>query len=168
MNLSWNDRLALLNHFKPSEEVACKVFDVTPGELKTARQLEAAKTFQATKNIDTAKYANLFSEGNVMTTTQTQQPTATSFTKPETATKRVVAAPKKRGRKGDKIQHALLAVPSKPMPVSDFITKHGVSLAVLRQAKRFVAAYGDDFAKKVGTVNVRQDKTTKELMIWKS
>jgi hypothetical protein len=42
-----------------------------------------------------------------------------------------------------------------------------VSLAVLRQAKRFISNMTPDEAAVVGKVVVKQDKDTKILMIWR-
>lgn len=178
-NLSWGDRFALIDFYKPSDDQVCAAFGVTRDELDTARTLRAAGTFVATKNMDVQKYTSVFSvptqltnqpKGIVMTPSKT--PTATSHapadvsTKPETASK-PIKVPKKRGRKGDKILKALTSVPKTQMPVDQFIQQHDVSLAVLRQAKRFVASLDPTQAQQIGRINVRQDKTTKKLMIWR-
>jgi viroplasmin and RNaseH domain-containing protein len=92
--------------------------------------------------------------------------TATTHAKPETATKKV-KEPQKRGRKGDKITVALTAIPLVPVSVDSFINQYGVSLAVLRQSKRFIAKLDTATQASIGQVNVRQDKTTKQLMIWR-
>lgn len=76
-------------------------------------------------------------------------------------------AAKKRGRKGSKIQQALLAVPKSPVNINSFMTQHGVSLAVLRQSKRFVAGLDPAVQERIGTVHVKQDKSTKTLTIWR-
>lgn len=170
LSVSWPERFALLEHFKPSDSEACATFGVTPDELSTARDLLKAGTFMVSKSLDVNKYASYFSvpsTPNTIATTPTATPTATTFAKPESATKKP-HVPKKRGRKGDKIQNALLAVPSTPVEIATFMQEQGVSLAVLRQAKRFASVHGDQFVQQVGTINVRQDKTTKKLMIWKS
>lgn len=176
--LSWADRFALMDHFNPSDDQACAILSVTPNELSTARELRAAGTFAPNTGLNVNDFAEHFANSptaNASTPTvpapattaaPTKKPAAESFVKPESAGKRA-AVPKKRGRKGDKIQQALLAVPKQPVPIETFMQTHGVSLAVLRQAKRFAAQHGDEFAKTVGTVNVRQDKATKVLMIWK-
>jgi len=85
---------------------------------------------------------------------------------PETATKRV-KPPQKRGRKGNNIITALLAVSLFPEPAQEFAEKHGVSIAVLRQSKRFISAMEPSIANIIGKINVRQDKETKVLMIWR-
>jgi hypothetical protein len=53
------------------------------------------------------------------------------------------------------------------MSINAFMQQHGVSLAVLRQSKRFLAKLDPSVATKIGTIKVRQDKATKELMIWR-
>lgn len=169
-NFSWADRFALLDHYSPSDETACEVLGVTADELSTAKQLRAAGTFAPNKKLNVAEYNHLFAAQPVNVAPAVQPPvmTQTVHTKPQTATKRSVATPKKRGRKGEKIQHALLAVPSSPVPIETFMADHDVSLAVLRQAKRFAKVHGAEFEAKVGTINVRKDKATNQLMIWKS
>lgn len=179
-HLSWSDRFALVDHFAPSDEAICSAFNLTNDELATARQLRSSGTFTASKTLDCTSYAGIFDGTTATVSTTTAGPARTSHTNPtnkggatvhtnlpETATKRV-KAPQKRGRKGDKITVALLAAPTTPMPVDAFMKQHGVSLAVLRQAKRFVEKLDADTRAKVGKVVVKQDKTTKQLMIWKT
>lgn len=100
------------------------------------------------------------------TQTTHRMPTATVHAKPESASKRV-KEPQKRGRKGDKIVKAFSAVPTTQTPIDQFIAEHGVSLAVLRQSKRFLAAMDPAIAASIGKINVRQDKATHQLMIWR-
>lgn len=172
-NLSWGERFALIDHFQPSDSQICSVFNLTQAELDTARQLRAAGTFATVSNIDTSKYANLFSTTTTtntspVSTSNTKASTATIHVRPETATKKsVVKVPQKRGRKGDKIAKALQSVPQTPVPVAEFVKQHNISLAVLRQSKRFLATLSPDVAKTIGKINVRQDKTSKQLMIWR-
>lgn len=192
-NLSWNDRFALIDHFMPSDAQTCAVFGLTQDELDTARDLRAAGTFTGSPNFDYAPYVDAFAaayvppSGSVPTIANSGKPpalavtkadmdgklvptaiksTATVHARPETATKRV-KTPQKRGRKGDKITKALLAVPTTPVPVDQFGKTHGVSLAVLRQSKRFMEGMDAATASLIGKVNVRQDKNTKRLMIWR-
>lgn len=167
MNISWSDRFALMDHFKPSDEQACAAFGLTKDELDTARSMAAAGTFRATKNLDIARYAHVFTtDGSSPVATVPPTPGPTSVAKPESATKRV-KVPQKRGRKGDKIAIALQAVPLTSVPVDQFIAQYGVSLAVLRQSKRFMTKLDPAVAAKIGKVNVRQDKATKQLVIWR-
>jgi hypothetical protein len=88
--------------------------------------------------------------------------------RPETATKKVVVkVNQKRGRKGNKITSAFLAVTNEPIAVDRFVMQHGVSLAVLRQSKRFIEQMSEEDVAKVGKIVVKQNKETKTLMIWR-
>lgn len=162
--LSWNDRFALIDHFKPTDEDICKVFGVTTSELDTARNLRKTGAIVPTPNIDVNSYTKLF--GNIKSTQKrssgatTVKKTSTNQEKPLTATK-PIKPPKKRGRKGDNIVKAFKAIPSTPTPVQEFAKNNGVSVAVLRQSKRF------DTTGTSGKVYVKKDKNTKTLMIWR-
>jgi hypothetical protein len=165
-HLSWSDRFALVDHYSPSDEAIQKCFGITADELQTARQLRDAGTFVASKTVDVASYKGIFDatdSGPIVAS----KGGATVHTKPETATKRA-KQPQKRGRKGDNIAKALMSAPTSPMPVTDFMAKHGVSLAVLRQAKRFISKMDPETQAKIGSVKVKQDRATKTLMIFKA
>lgn len=171
--LSWNDRFALIDHFKPSDAQICSAFAVDQTELDTARTLRASGTFTANPQLDVAKYPNVFAAGDGVgdAISATNAPTAkkskaTVHTKPESATKKTKPT-LKRGRKGDKIQRAFQAVTTTPVSVTSFMKEHDVSLAVLRQSSRFLSKMEPAVAKKIGKINVRQDKTSKQLMIWR-
>jgi len=176
--MSWNDRFALINHYNPTDDVICTAFGVDKSELDTARGLLATGSFAANPQLDTSKYSNVFASiggGAGMTPavagTKGQAPvgkkaSATIHAKPESATKKV-KVPQKRGRKGDKIHRALQAVTTTPVAVDSFLKQYGVSLAVLRQSKRFLEKMDPTVAKKIGKINVRQDKSSKQLMIWR-
>lgn len=177
LNVSWPAKFALMDHFNPSDAEACEVFEVSQAELDTARNLRAVGTLASDHHFDVSKYANVFTTASTNnTSSQTvhsitkgdtmSKTTATVHTKPETATKKV-KEPQKRGRKGDKIAIALTSIPTTPVPVDTFISQYGVSLAVLRQSKRFIQKLDPAVQAEIGHVNVRQDKTTKQLMIWK-
>lgn len=170
---SWADRFALIDHFKPSESQICAAFGLTPAEYQTAAGMRAAGTFAANAGLDVAKYADVFNASGptaVSTSTAVVKPqkgaSSSVHAKPESASKRV-KVPQKRGRKGDKIATALAAVPTTQVSVDTFMQQHGVSLAVLRQSKRFIAKLDPAVAATIGKINVRQDKTTKQLMIWR-
>jgi len=173
-NLSWGERFALIDAYTPTDDQITAAFGLSQDELNTARTLRASGTFAASSQIDTSKYAGVFAAGNSIqpsTTTSAikTKGTATVHTKPETATKKTAQpkVPQKRGRKGNKIVSALQSVPTAPVPVADFIKQYGVSLAVLRQSKRFIEALDPTVAQTIGKVNVKQDKATKQLMIWR-
>ena len=171
MTMSWPDRLALIDHFNPADTHICAVFKVTPDELKTARELRDVGTLIPTANIDATKFNEMFSadakiEVAIKPTAMVKTTTATTHSKPETASKKV-KEPKKRGRHGNNISTALLAIPSSQVSAEDFCKKHNISLAVLRQSKRFIKTMEPTAQVTVGKVNVRQDKTTKVLMVWR-
>lgn len=171
--LSWADRFALIDAYQPSDEAVCSTFNLTLDELSTARQLRSAGTLGVSTNFDTTKFGNPFAatNANASTTSKKSAPTvhvnATDTSMPVSATKTVKAA-KKRGRKGNKIQQAFLAVPEVPVSVDEFCKQHNVSVAVLRQSKRFMAKMDSATCQFIGEVTVRQDKSTKTLMIWKT
>jgi len=166
--LNWSDRFALIDKYKPADETICSALDVTQDELDTARDLRSAGNFKAASEIKIDDYASLMSKAP--TKTKAKVPTATTHTKaktkkekadtPTTATK-PVREPKKRGRKGSKIANAFMAIPSEPVSAEEFIAEHSVSLAVLRQSRRFDKSGLD------GQVRVKQDKETKTLMVWR-
>ena len=159
--LNWNERFALIDTYNPTDEQIVRAFNVTTAELSTARQLRSAGSLSASRDIDPSQYSNIF-DG----TTPAADATVTSTkradvrTAPLTATKRTLA-PKKRGRKGTKIQEAFKSIPAAPIAVEDFARQYGVSVPVLRQSKRF------DTAPDLGTVRVKVSKETGKLMIWR-
>lgn len=173
--MSWADRFAMIDHYKPTDAQICVAFGLSQDELDTARTLRQAGSFRASPNLDVAKYANVFTGDTVQVATavntstsfgKTKPGSATTHTMPETASKRI-RPPQKRGRKGDKISRALMAVPTTQTPVETFMAEHDVSLAVLRQSKRFIEKLDADVQATIGQINVRQDKATKTLMIWR-
>lgn len=168
--LNWNDKLALIDYYKPDDQTICKTFGVTQDELDTARAMKQNGTFTPTKDIDYSSYSNMFSGDNVTSTTKPEVTSSTSSTvklptvdpkqPPQTATK-ASKVPKKRGRKGSKIQKAFVAIPNVPTEAETFANKNQVSIAVLRQSKRF------DKNPELGSVKVKKDKETGNLMIWR-
>ena len=177
--LNWNDRFALMDHYTPSDADACSAFGVTQTELDTARDMRAAGAFTATPDVDVKSYQNMFAAKSVTTATASKKSasksstttskksgstsvtkTKTTTAKPETATKKPKEL-KKRGRKGDRIAKAFAAIPATPVPVDKFASDNNVSLAVLRQSKRF------DKSPEMGNVHVKKDKTSGSLMIWR-
>ena len=171
--LSWSDRFALIDKYKPSDEVICEKLDVSQDELDTARDLRRAGNFKAKVEINVGNYAKMLSGSTKPVTVKTEN--ATSHAKPVTKTKAktpVASTPttatkpvrelKKRGRKGSKIANAFVAVPREAVSAESFIAEHNVSLAVLRQARRF------DKSGLNGSVCVKQDKVTKTLMVWRA
>ncbi len=165
---TWNDRLTLINHYKPTDEQACEAFNISQSELDVARNQLKSGVFSLSSNLDVSSYDSLFANTSTdtSTVTTTKAPTRTKPTvtstkvAPETATAKV-REKAKRGRKGDKIIKAFSEIPAAPTPAEDFAKQYGVSIAVLRQSKRF------DPTENTGTVKVKKDKTSKTLMIWR-
>lgn len=169
--LSWNDRLTLINHYNPTDHVATQAFGISQSELDVARIQLKAGIFSLSNDLDVDSYGHLFASATPTTdgdstATSTKSPvrrtgaTSTNGAAPETATKALREA-KKRGRKGDKILKAFTSIPASPVAAEEFAKSHGVSIAVLRQSKRF------DTTNTAGTVRVKKDKGTKTLMIWR-
>lgn len=169
--MPWSERFALIEHFRPTDPQICSAFGLSLDELNTARSLLGAGSLFVSKKLKLDTYPNIFTEEAIASPTisvarTTVGPGATKHQMPETAGRRH-REPQKRGRKGSKISNALMAVPMERMPVDDFIRQHDVSLAVLRQSRRFIETLPDDVRNSFGTVHVRQDKTSKTLMIWR-
>lgn len=168
-NLNWPGRLALLKAYSPSDADACRVLGVSKDELKTARDLEQVGTLVADSTLDTSGYRELFAQpsaGIVNPKTRTAPDSVVrddSKKQPPMSATKKVPAPKKRGRKGDRIARAFAAIPSEPVNVEDFRNSldDTVSVAVLRQSKRF------DDSGVAGSVRVKKDKASGNLMIWR-
>jgi hypothetical protein len=162
--LSWNDRFALIDQFKPTTATVLTVFNVTSNEYEVACNLRRTGTFTASKNLDYNSYASAFSSNFSIHKTMTTKPEVQSIIKPnteqpQTATKKL---PAKRGRKGNNIVTAFGKVPSAPINAVTFAKEHKVSIAVLRQSKRF------DPQPETGIIKVKKDKNTGNLMIWRA
>lgn len=156
-SLSWNQRFALIDAYTPTDSQICDTFGVSSDELSTAREMRKAGTLTPSKDLDVNKYNGIFSTTTPASTTHSR-PDATS--KPETASMRAKEA-KKRGRKGDKIQTAFAAIPGTPVVADQFVKQYNISMAVLRQSKRF------DKTGLTGLIRVKKDKATKSLMVWR-
>lgn len=162
-NLGWGERLAVVDHFGLNDKQATAALGVTQDELSTARELATAGTITIADDVDFAQYESELSTKKTTAKTATATTTSKSATEsvtPVTATK-PEREPKKRGRKGDKIKNAFLAIPTEPTDAEEFITTHGISMNVLRQGKRF------DTSGLEGTVHVRKSKDTGILMVWR-
>ena len=158
--MSWNDRFALIDFYKPSLEQITKFLEVTSDELEFATEMRQNGYFEASSDLDVNKYDGIFTGTMV-------EPEVTD--KPITATKKFkIKVKKKRGRKGDKITSAFAAIPTTPVDVISFSKQYGISVPVLRQSKRFLSNMDQEFVKSIGTINVRKDKVTKKLVIWRS
>lgn len=173
--LNWNDRFALIDYYKPTDAEVCTIFGVSNDELSTARNMRNTGVITATNNIDVGSYGKMFgvlsisktstkNESRTVNTTMksnTKTTTSTSTNNPQTASKKT-KHPMKRGRKGNNILEAFKSIPSSPISVDEFAEKQGVSVAVLRQSKRF------DTTGIEGRVHVKKDKNSKTLVIWRS
>lgn len=142
-NLGWGSRLALIDKYGASDEQAATAFGVPVEEIQTARELRnSGGAANMPIDIDVESYGNPFGKTTVESAPTTNIQGATSVRRPttrtpsETAT-RVAPEPKKRGRKGSKINDAFAAIGTDPIPAQEFADKYNVSLNVLRQAKRF-------------------------------
>lgn len=174
--MSWADRFAMIDHYNPSDSQICTTYGLSQDELDTARTLRAAGSMRASRNMDVSKYGDIFSaptgtfptNGESQTTIRNARNLGgtTTHAMPETASRRI-KPPQKRGRKGDKITRALQAVPLTRVSVEEFMAQHDVSLAVLRQSKRFIEKLDAETQTQIGKINVRQDKESKTLMIWR-
>jgi hypothetical protein len=166
--MSWNDRFALIDQYKPSNAVICSVFNLNDMELQTANKLREAGTFSPNPHFDTSKFAGIFPDiDDNMDTQPIIQHDPVISNRPETYTKKVIIKePQKRGRKGSKIVQALFAVPNIPVSAKWFSEEHDISLAVLRQSKRFTEHLSPEDTKKIGKICVKQNKE-KILMIWR-
>ena len=159
-SLTWSDRLALIKHYAPSDSTICSALGVSQDELITAREMEAQGAFVATTDLDIESYAGIFASNSADKVTESIIRPTDSGKPAVTATKKVPTA-RKRGRKGDNIKRAYAAIPSTPVQLETFANEHQVAVHVLTQCKRF------DSPDSIGTVHVKTDKATKQLMIWR-
>lgn len=169
--LSWSDRFSIIAAAKVelpeiTEEDILKVFAVDKDEFEMANDCLADGTFKLNTRIDAAFYIPFF-RGETPEFPEVEQRVRTL---PEIVSKAIdpenrplfASKPQKRsGRKGNNITRAFAAIPNTPVPAEEFATKNRVSMAVLRQYKRFDK-------ENTGQVNVRKDKETGIIMIWRS
>lgn len=154
-NLGWGDRLALIDKFDASNEQASAAFNVPVEEIETAREIhESTGGANMPVNIDLEGYDNPFSE-EVSGATSVRRP---GTRKPAETATAVTPEPKKRGRKGTKINEAFQAIGSTPINAEQFAEERDVSLNVLRQAKRF---------DRTGLGRVRVKKVEGQLMVFR-
>jgi len=166
-NLQWSDRLALMEHFQPSDTDASRIFGVQIAELRVARDLQTQGTLVPAADINTNQYADLFEGKSIKAPSKSS--TSDSLTtivrdsgrgKPPLSATKPSSSPKKRGRRGDAIAKAFAAIPTEPTPVIAFAAEHGVSIPVLKQSSRFNPD-GE------GKVRVKMNKDTGEHDIWR-
>jgi hypothetical protein len=186
--IPWSHRLTIiracdLDLSKPQVvQKVCDVFNIQPDHVDALQNMEASGDWTIDPEFDTSPYVHHFAGANdlpalaipsaeaVAQPTPSQQPAVARpsakpamkkdpTAQPPASASRTPRAPKKRGRKGSKIQKAFQAVPAEPTDAEAFAKKHQVSMAVLRQSKRF-----DKDG--VGAVRVKQNDD-KVLMIWR-
>lgn len=141
-SLSWADRLVLIQKYELSTNEACTAFGVSERELTNAKHLQDRGIFAPT-DINTEIYSAFFGKlrsGEL-------EGTATKTFKP-------------KGARPSKITQAFEAIEATAQPVDKIVEQYGVSLAVLRQSKRFDKTG-------IGQVHIRKDKDTGVLMVWR-
>lgn len=155
---SWGERFALINRYNPTPEQVVTAFGLdSVAEYETARECLDAGTFVIPQDFDPETYGNVFM--SVPTTATTGSRPRDEDLPPETSTSlSVTRTPKKRGRKGTKIAQAFGAITTDPVPAEAFAESHGVSMNVLRQAKRF---------DRTGGTKVRVKKIDGTLMVFR-
>lgn len=161
-SLSWCDRLALIEHYKPTDAEIITILDVTQPQLDTARDLQSTGTLVPTPNLDVDSYGKMFGVTTPVTKTPVASIVKPSSNQPAQTANRPIRVPKKRGRKGSAISDAFNIIPEVPVPAEQFAADNKISIAVLRQSKRF-----DSFPEK-GIVHVAKSKTTKQLEVWRT
>lgn len=169
--LSWSDRFTIIAAAKVelpniTEEDILKVFAVDKDELAMANECLNDGVFKINDRVDAAFYIPYFRGEEpifpeVETRVRTLPESVSKATTPEERLLFAAKPQKKSGRSGNNIQRAFNAIPTEAVPVEEFAAKHRVSLAVLRQYKRF-----DKTGR--GQVNVRKNKETGVIMIWRS
>lgn len=140
--LSWADKLVLVNKFQLSDNEACVAFGITKPELVVAKNLENRGIFIANQSLNTEIYSDFFVKlrsGELDHLQKTFKP---------------------KGARPSKITMAFDSITGSPQKVASVIDKFGVSLAVLRQSKRFDKG-------NTGQIHIRKDKESQELMVWR-
>ena len=141
--LSWADKLALKERFQLSPQEACKAFGITSAELNTAITLAEKGVFFVNKKLNTEIYSDFFTK--MRSGEQVSLPNVNRV---------------KVGAKPSKITKAFDAITTTPQSVDSLIESYDVSLAVLRQSKRFDK-------NNAGRIHIRKDKATGTLMVWR-
>ncbi len=176
-DLSWNDRFAIIDHFKLEDGPACLLLMVSPHELRLAKGLRKdSGLFDPSTDIDFSQYETQVKLANdafdlpenmVPSVFTTEEPKDAPTYEPKDEEPETPTPAKRRGRKTRKIKDAFDAIPYEPTPVEQFRTAHGISVSVLRRHKHF------DHRPELGKVNCRlyrlhKDDTEKVLCIWRS
>lgn len=134
--LSWSQRFGVFEELGVTDEQIMAALGIDRNELEAAREsLEAGAFSVDASGIDVEAYAGLFVDPAEAEATVT--PTTDEDTAPPATASQPERTPRKRGRKGTKILDAFNAVPAQPVDANAFAEQYGISLNVLRQAKRF-------------------------------
>lgn len=166
-SLSWTARLTIIERYDLTDAESVTNFGVSLEELNMAKEFKEDGVFKTDPTLDMEQYSTVLVRDSIanpksqkaptMNESETTAPTTKKPRKPSSAIKN---PSKKVGHKGTKIASAFTAIGLDPISVDTLITQTGVSLAVLRQARRFDKTGG-------GPVRVRKDKTTGALMVWR-
>lgn len=134
-DLGWEERFAIFDALNTTDEQICAVLQIDATELSVVRSLRADGKFipSLPEDIDPQDYIDEIESAEIAPATTTVE---VVVGEPATATK-PKREPKKRGRKGDKIQRAFAAITITPVDLEQFAEAHEVSVHVLRQSKRF-------------------------------
>lgn len=169
--LNWPQRFAVIEHYGPSVEQICRTFGISQSEFEVVCQLRQAGAFKnLDRSFDAAKHRDVFGINRPQQKMSVLPAAPNQATKAPTVKRivqRVVDTPK-RGRQGSKIVDALRAVPLQPVDANTFSQQYDVSIAVLRQSKRFLEKLPENERREIGTVVVKQDRNNKQLMIWRT
>ena len=152
--LSWGERFGLIDALKPTDEQVCAAFGVSQDEYETAQELRDEGNFEVPADFNAETYGAVFTTETPANATSVKRPKRT----PAESSTKTTPAPKKRGRKGTKINDAFAAITTEAVPAEEFASTRGVSLNVLRQAKRF---------DRTGGARVRVKKIDGTLMVYR-
>lgn len=165
VQLSWSDRFSILNQMTidVTPEDICRVFQVTPEDYAVATELLDSGLIRPNPRINHEFY-ELFFKGETPEFPPAPTRVRVLPAPPDAELIRAQAGnpprvPGPRGRKSNNIGMAFKAIPPDPVNVEEFAKKHRVSIAVLRQHKRF--------DKYPGTVFVRTNKEKGYVEIWR-
>lgn len=161
--LSWVDRFSIIDHLNPTDDAICEVFGVSAYELQAAREVRSHGHLRMASTVNPRSFEEMFMSKKKATESATviTNPAAVTKEAPETISKEADGAKAKTGPKTSKIHTAFSNIPGTPTPAEAFSKQYGVSIAVLRQHKRF------DSTGQTGRVNVRKDKASGSLMVWR-
>lgn len=166
-HLSWADRFGILHKmsFVPKDDDICRIFRVDANELHLARICLRDHVFRVNTRIHGEFYERLFKgeEVEFPPFRNTRERTYPEFSEEDRvlfASRREEQKSKQKVRRSNNIDIAFKNIPTEPTPVEPFAEKYRVSIAVLRQHKRFDKV-------QTGPVYVRKNKDTGVIEIWR-